>query len=713
MTTSAAHEYAAPVHPSATSPTVRSERVQNSGAVVALFRDDVWPLGALGSGTGVQLRSLNFSDFPEGFKSAAKLAAYLFINEPTPSDYYNKEGSAVALWPSPSTINHFVSAIRAVSRIAVQLPSLSGQTKVRGPRDLDGDRLQTIREIIDADTSLEASSKNSRKSILIRLPYLNPMLPENERWHSPPWERTPWRTPIPRGANQYAPIPQRMMAPLLEWALTVLDAADEIFSAREKGLHILGVSNKASRNHAKARRVLASHLKSGTLLPAHPYEKGAPFAGVFLSGTRNVHKQTLTIERMDERFKNLSLSASPSSTALDVTTTTTIHGHQWIECISYYDVVNHSGIPPLLRVIRAAALITIAYLTGMRPQEVVSLREGCSPEPITTENGKLLHLINGHVFKRPRVGADRQNGIEGSEPATWATIPEGRQAALVAGKANQVFGIVSPHLFPRVKSPDSAYTSDDANDDISFFVRFVNARLVPDGGLSDLAIPLEDDDELISMARFRRTLAWFIRNQPNGNVTLAIQYQHLSTTIGEGYASTAASGFPELLVEEGWDNRKSVIEHLRDIFSEGAGISGPGAARIVSAVRAMPQVVSEKAERQLAKDPRFTIYANPHECSYCAADPESMLCVENPALKKDAAPNLAACRGQVCPNYAATDENAAQLTIEVGQLLATARAANPTRAPSLLQKARELDRSIEQHKKDRRVPILGVSDDRT
>jgi integrase len=594
------------------------------------------------------------------------------------------------------------SALRYIARKAVTLPSLSGATVVTSPKDLDAERLNELKEIVDGDTAIGTNRKNYVKSIIVRLPYWNDRLPDGMRWSTPEWADNKWQERRSGPANQERPIPQAVMAPLLEWSLTLVAAADEILAAYQEGQRLLSRAEKAPQDRSKAREILAEYKASGKPLPAVPNDDGTPSryrAARYLAAVHGVSARSISMVGTEE-FASLPLTVQ--RLALPVPIGVTLHGKQWIDSIGFYDVVGRKSnvLPPLIRHLVAASLIAIAYLTGMRPQEVTALRIGCCLQPRLTESGRLLHLIRGHIFKGRSDGASWE-GYDASDEGVWATIAEAVRAVEAMERLAALQGRTDGTLFP-VRSTTGPTTPIEARADIASLIQFVNTRLVPHHENNGLLIPSDDED--ITLRRFRRTLAWFIRNQPQGDVTLAIQYQHLNTTIGEGYASTAASGFPELLEEEGWNNRKRVLAHLREAFAEGEAISGPGAPRIVNAVRALPEVVSERAERELMKDPTYAVYANPFECSYCAADPESLLCKERDAVNKPKTPNLASCRGQVCPNFAATDENAVDLAVEARALREAADAASPVRKLSLEAKAAEAEAIVERHRRSRWAP---------
>jgi integrase len=153
----------------------------------------------------------------------------------------------------------------------------------------------------------------------------------------------------------------------------------------------------------------------------------------------------------------------------------------------------------------AAALITVGYLSGMRPEEVLSLERGCC----TTEqrdDGTTRHLITGRHFK----GVTDENGntVPGGEvrPQPWTVIEPVHRAIMVLEELTD-----GQRLFPRElsKAPKprtylgDALTTGMAADRISRFTAWAST-LASEHGREHEMIPA-DPGGAVTMRRFRRT----------------------------------------------------------------------------------------------------------------------------------------------------------------------------------------------------------------
>ena len=79
---------------------------------------------------------------------------------------------------------------------------------------------------------------------------------------------------------------------------------------------------------------------------------------------------------------------------MDIPVTGRIAGKPWREALDYNEA------PELMRHLGTAAFIVCAYLTGMRPGEILGLRTGCCPDPGPGPDGRPgRHLIRGREFK--------------------------------------------------------------------------------------------------------------------------------------------------------------------------------------------------------------------------------------------------------------------------------------------------------------------------
>jgi hypothetical protein len=71
-----------------------------------------------------------------------------------------------------------------------------------------------------------------------------------------------------------------------------------------------------------------------------------------------------------------------------------VAGKPWRDAIDYYEM------PNLMRHLGTAAFVVCAYLTGIRPGEVLGMRTGCCPDPAPDADGKVgRHLIHSYEYK--------------------------------------------------------------------------------------------------------------------------------------------------------------------------------------------------------------------------------------------------------------------------------------------------------------------------
>jgi hypothetical protein len=237
---------------------------------------------------------------------------------------------------------------------------------------------------------------------------------------------------------------------------------------------------------------------------------------------------------------------------------------------------------------------------------------------------------------------------------------------------------------------------------ITSFIRFVNTRLVPESvDPAALTIP-EDPEGKVTLRRFRRTLAWFIRHRPDGDVTAAIQYDHLNTVISGMYGGTMESGLQSLMAEEDWAHRRSTIDSLSELLSAGQGISGPAAHRAIAAVQAMPRDLTPGDERRLKKNRALVVYDNPSAVALCVYSEATALCQRPMRADAPAAPDLLGCVDG-CPNCGRTDEHLRKLREQASELRQQASLSPQPLAQSMLAEAQRRETLYRDFRKTRVV----------
>jgi hypothetical protein len=313
------------------------------------------------------------------------------------------------------------------------------------------------------------------------------------------------------------------------------------------------------------------------------------------------------------------------------------------------------------RLVSTACLITVAYLTGMRADEVLGLRPGCCT-PTTTDRAATGYEIRGRTYKAAvAAGRSLPEGIEREHP--WVAIkPVADAIAVMEGlhtgdllfsdtlfKARLDGGILDPAGPP----------SRRVHEAIKHLTSWCNQRANELERPHDL-IP-EDPDGPINLRRLRRTLAWFIYRRPGGRVALGVQYGHLHSATTDGYGGRVSAGLRDLFpMEEAFavsDSLHRAVEHLQDH----PHVSGPAAPRYRAAAseyrdRFHGLTLTTKQAASLMANPTLRVYDAPGQALACCFDPRKALCRKDTAARAATTPDLTACDDR-CANIARTDEH--------------------------------------------------------
>ncbi|MDT5050870.1 MAG: hypothetical protein QOG75_6789 [Mycobacterium sp.] len=284
-----------------------------------------------------------------------------------------------------------------------------------------------------------------------------------------------------------------------------------------------------------------------------------------------------------------------------------IDGQRWRD-----DPIDESETRPLARHLMAACFIVVAYLSGMRPGEVLSLERGCvQRHPVT---GMLL--MTGRHWK-------------GVRDETGTRFRDGRSRG-----------------------------TQDVSRDLDAFRDWVNSYCTRTGR-SD-TIPRDADHPSIQPRQFRRTLAWFIARKPRGVIAAAIQYGHVKVQMTVGYAGTYASVFPDDLAFEDLLVRLDMLADSYEHLTAGEHVSGPSAGqyrhRVEEAQRFAGHVLTTRREaRTLFSNPDLQIY--PGVGMTCVFDPQRAACrIDRDDTDTRRTPDLSDCRAH-CANIARTDRD--------------------------------------------------------
>jgi len=346
-------------------------------------------------------------------------------------------------------------------------------------------------------------------------------------------------------------------------------------------------------------------------------------------------------------------------------------GGRWVGEITAADVAS------VRRVLSTACLLTVAYLTGMRSDEVLGLRRGCcTPIPVAGNGTVKGYEVRGRTYKSAvEDGRSIGPGVDRAVP--WKAIKPVADALAVMEQLHSEDLLFSATLF-RATIIQGALdpggpTSTNVRESFDALVRWCNERSAALGRPEDSVPP--DPDGLISLRRLRRTLAWFIYRKPQGRVALGIQYGHLHAATTDGYGSRASAGLRDLFpMEEAFSISDSLHRAAGELRS-GTTVSGPAAQRYRDAAAEYQHQfeglsLTPKQAAALMTNPKLRIYDAPGQALACCFDPQKALCRSvgtNPRATTKATPDLTACNDK-CANIARSDRHIDQLRDDVAVL---------------------------------------------
>ncbi|MCO8273825.1 hypothetical protein M1L60_24815 [Actinoplanes sp. TRM 88003] len=548
---------------------------------------------------------------------------------------------------------------------------------------------------------------------LSRLHYYSTLhLPAEHQLAAPPWLTDGIDDYLPAGSaggeNTTDAISPDTIGPLLIWALRfVEDFADDIltaFTEQQQLRHATNARTEAAAGHdafARTEEFLDDLQQRGHRIPSRGRNGGheQTHPALFLASVTGTLVRQARIVLKRPRWV-AAAAANPGPCWLTTPATATIAGTPWQPGFDFY------AIDALHRHLVAACFVVIAYLTGMRPAEVLALRSGCCPEPddTTSDAGPRRYLINGRMFKNARDddGVHQSAGRDRDTP--WVAIPPVVRAIRVmeriVGDGDLLFERDTPYS-NRTPNPGRSLTHTTAAHRIEKLITWVNEYAQANERPAE-AIP-PDPSGGTGISRFRRTLAWHIARRPGGLAALAVQYGHLRTIVSEGYSSRSRDGIDKLLDIE---TARDIAERLSDLdeaIDHNEGISGPAARRLVdAAARAHHRfggiITTHRQARALLDDPGLTVFENQRSFLLCNYARDKSLC--HPGRARTDTPSLDRCQPR-CANIARTDHHAAQMLQHVSQLRAQAGAMPTPLADRLRAEAEALTARARQHLDDR------------
>ena len=569
--------------------------------------------------------------------------------------------------------------------------------------DADADVLTAYREHVAQQPS-SAQSKNMRMWGMWRMWRYAPYLPAGDRLMQPPWEAAAadpddidrWDSrPAWRGENRTHPIQSDTIAGLFVACMHLVDDfSSDILAATHRRAEMQDAVRQL-RARANRRQPMhnvpaiprhldvESHLFARALMRDGDLDRwrryldglkrdGKPLPGCTLRGGRTglanqYLAATLGVGLGIMRNHQPSDIEVRVGAPLDVDITGRINGAPWVDAIDFYEV------DTWMRRLATACVVVIAYLSGMRPEEVLALKRGCCRQADETDELSGYEIdqayeLHGRTFKvRDHDGNTVRGGVERRNP--WHTIGPVAKAINVMEQLHNhdLLFCVAAFGTDRRRSTTRSTHTDSVIDNIRDLIEWCNSGAIP-----GLPVIPPDPNGPITMRRFRRTLAWHIYRLPLGQIALGLQYGHIDLLQSEGYGRRAHSGLSDVQEELAFAIRDCLEEGYEELAA-GGGVSGPAAERFVAAVTGYKaqfagSVLTRRDADKLLRNPNL-VYNNADMHLACCYKESLALC--HPDRDRPAgierSPDLLRCDPR-CANIARSDTHMAALTAEVRDL---------------------------------------------
>jgi integrase len=566
-----------------------------SQAALSQYGDATWDLSPLSQRQHEPARQINWDRFPVALRASFKRAGWALVNLPTPDALLERAATCRARQPGNATI---ASTAEHWHRYAAWLAGRGITCLADVDAACHGEWAAHV-----ARLPVAARTRALALNAVSVLWGMAPHLPAADRIPMPPWEAEGLRHYLPpdegRNENSTAPVHPAVMSPLLTWALRFTEdfAADILAAlAEHERLRSRIATHHNPEAASRLAALLAEHARTGIPLPGETVKGRTSAAISYLAG-----KAGASITQAGNALRHAQLPIG-STAPLGIPVTGQLRGKPWTGPVSYHQA------PALALRLSAACLIVVAYLSGLRPAEILHLQPGCCPPPTDDGTGPVRYRLHGLKFKAAR--NNDGTPAPGGEARQWTVIPPVHAAIGILEQLT-----ATRHLFPlrphwlngaprparrrpetspgvsrgRRRRTGQVITTRAANTRIAEFITWVNA-CAREHGLDSETIP-DDPDGPVTLSRFRRTIAWHIARLPGGTVALAIQYGHLRTLTSEGYSGRSRHGLRDLLDLETARAVASYLQDVSDSLDSGSGMSGPAARRLAEAA-GMPRAGS-------------------------------------------------------------------------------------------------------------------------
>ena len=312
--------------------------------------------------------------------------------------------------------------------------------------------------------------------------------------------------------------------------------------------------------------------------------------------------------------------------------------------------VNHEFRAEISHLIAACAVV-ILYLSGMRPGEFARLRVDCLRRTIDPNTGEVVRWkIRGFPLKKRKGKVHKE--------VDWVVPKAAAEAVQVLQEVLQPFRDRhgSRHLALNLDA-FQPYPEKDKRGGYGITERSLRGRLLNFVEMISKRYETPISYQLMP-SQFRRTLARHIARQPFGIIAGKLHYNHVKTSIFEGYAGSSDDGFRLEVADEELLAHVDLLEEMQQDADEGQ-LFGPGASALLrdyqnakrSAVgeaqidTSSGQIALGAALKSLAKRIHVGML------NFCIFSAEKAACLtEKEAREQDAQPKINQCSPDQCGN---------------------------------------------------------------
>lgn len=340
------------------------------------FGDDQWDLRPLSRKASSGTLVVSFDLAPPRFRSAARHLCWSWLHHETPVGDLQRTTATRQRVTAATVVGLFQDLLQFLRWLE---PRQAEQLA-----DLTADVLDEFAAVVNASPTSRARKSRLLFSIT-RIWLHNPYLPPEHRLQRPPWEDPGARTFL--GAsdwtaeNKTPPQHPQVVSPLLTWSLRFVEqlAPDILAAIHERDRLRSRIRPHPRREDRAVPAAYAEHQRAtGAGLPGRSGKAhGLGLAHEYLAGTLGIGD--------DHNARKLLPADLPlvhgAPLAIDIT-------GRWDDRTPWLEMIDYYQVPVLRSLLATACLTVIAYLSGIRSDEVRELRRGCCTARPTAATGR-------------------------------------------------------------------------------------------------------------------------------------------------------------------------------------------------------------------------------------------------------------------------------------------------------------------------------------